>query len=99
MLEDVDNTQVLLALSKERLLSALTICDFMIGPARSIADPDETLKRLAELIRDAGLPLDRLITTVGILHSEAAASVRQWDVDTGVQHEDQVEGARFSHPW
>ncbi len=64
---------------RDRLEKALAVRDFMLGPARHIANPNITLTELASLLRQAGVPLDRAATIVGVLHAEMRAVARIWE--------------------
>ena len=62
---------------------AIAIRDYMIIEGRETTDPDITLRHLSELFVDAGLPLDRCVTIVGLLHAESRASMRAWNRGQG----------------
>jgi adenylate cyclase len=70
-------------LPRERWRAAVGIRDFMLGPGRLNPDPTATLTELSERFVEAGLPLDRCVTIVRILHAESVASVRAWDSREG----------------
>ena len=70
-------------LSHDQLQKAVRIRDFMLGPGRLNPNPTDTLRQMSERFVAAGLPLDRSVTIVAILHAEAVASVRMWESDKG----------------
>ncbi|MEP0942359.1 MAG: adenylate/guanylate cyclase domain-containing protein [Rhizobiaceae bacterium] len=70
-------------LTQQQSLSALEIRDYMLGPGRMNADPDVTLTELSHRIIKAGVPLDRCVTIVRILHAINAASYRMWESGVG----------------
>lgn len=71
-------------LNQEQILHALEIRDFMLGRGRMNPDPDVTLNELSDRITSAGVPLDRCVTIVRILHAINAASYRMWERDVGI---------------
>lgn len=75
----------LLALPPDRLKGALRLISYMLGEARAVADADEVLTRMSELIRAAGVPLDRTTSIVPLLHAEAVASARFWERGSGAR--------------
>lgn len=70
-------------LSPEQLRQVIDIRDFMLGPGRLNPNPTDTLRQMSERFVAAGVPLDRSVTIVTILHAESAASVRMWESDNG----------------
>jgi len=78
-------------LSHDRLKKAVGIGDFMLGEGRLNPDPSHTLQVMCERFVSAGLPLDRCVTIVGLLHAQRTASVRMWESDKGTSD--------FSYPY
>ena len=78
-----DPTDLWSQLDRDKWPHATAIRDFMIGPGRLIPNPTDTLQQMSKMFLDAGLPLDRSVTIVRLLHAESAASVRMWDSDKG----------------
>lgn len=72
-------------LPPDRLAPALRLVSYMLGGARQAADADEVLARMAELIRDGGVPLERASSIVPLLHAEAVASARFWEHGSGAR--------------
>jgi adenylate cyclase len=70
-------------LSADRARMAISIRDYMLGSGRMNGDPDTTLTKLSHRIVDAGVPLDRCVTIVRILHAINTASYRMWEKDNG----------------
>lgn len=70
-------------LNQDQILAALDIRDYMLGEGRMNPDPDATLNELSGRIANAGVPLDRCVTIVRILHAINAASYRMWERDAG----------------
>lgn len=73
-------------LSHQRLIKALAVSDYMLGPGRKNQDANDTIVDLADHLRTAGVPLDRMSSIVWLLHAEDAASARIWDRETGVRN-------------
>ena len=86
-------------LPTERLEKAIGIRDFMLGPARQISDPNVTLTELSERLRDAGVPLDRAMTIVGVLHAEYRAVSRVWEHGVGVSDRKMPHRGSESEYW
>ena len=70
-------------LTKKQIRSAIAIRDYMLLEGRMNEDANTTLIHLCELYLEAGLPLQRCVTIVRILHSLNAASVRIWENGKG----------------
>ncbi len=70
-------------LANGQLQKAVRIRDFMLGRWRLNPDPTVALRQVSERFVAAGLPLNRSVTIVAILHAEAVASVRMWESDKG----------------
>ncbi|WP_291735394.1 adenylate/guanylate cyclase domain-containing protein, partial [Leisingera sp. F5] len=75
-------SDLLLNLTPDRLEGASRLMSYMLGEARDVADADEVLTRMSELIRAGGVPLDRATSIVPLLHAEAVASARFWERGT-----------------
>ena len=73
-------------LPHERLVKAIAVSEYMLGPGRKNQDANDTLVGLVERLRDAGVPLDRMTSIVWLLHAVDAASARVWDRRTGVRN-------------
>ncbi|MEP5178595.1 MAG: adenylate/guanylate cyclase domain-containing protein [Rhizobiaceae bacterium] len=65
------------------MMHAIDIRDFMLGPGRMNKDPDVTLQELSERIMAGGVPLERCVTIVRILHAINTASYRSWEKASG----------------
>ncbi|WP_027259712.1 adenylate/guanylate cyclase domain-containing protein [Leisingera aquimarina] len=78
-------SDLLLNLTPDRLEGALRLMSYMLGEARDVADADEVLTRMSELIRAGGVPLDRATSIVPLLHAEAVASARFWERGKGAR--------------
>ena len=72
-------------LSSDQILQAIDVRDYMLGPGRMNPDPDVTLTALSERIMAGGVPLDRCVTIVRILHAINTASYRSWERDRGTE--------------
>ena len=72
-------------LSRDQILQAIDVRDYMLGPGRMNPDPDVTLTALSERIMAGGVPLDRCVTIVRILHAINTASYRSWERESGTQ--------------
>ena len=72
-------------LSREQIMQAIEIRDYMLGTGRMNPDPDVTLTALSERIAAGGVPLDRCVTIVRILHAINTASYRSWERDRGTE--------------
>ena len=59
--------------------------DYMLGPGLRTGDADATLAGLAERLRVAEVPVDRMASFARLLHAEDAASARIWDARSGVR--------------
>ena len=70
-------------LSPDRKQAASAISNYMLGDGRLNTDPNTTLTELSERLLAAGLPLDRCVTIVRILHAAHAASFRVWEKGKG----------------
>jgi len=70
-------------LSPDRLRKALAIRDYMLGEGRLESDANVTLNALSEKFIEAGLPLERSVTIVRILHAINSASYRVWEKGKG----------------
>ncbi|MGI9394077.1 MAG: adenylate/guanylate cyclase domain-containing protein [Boseongicola sp.] len=70
-------------LSPDRRNEAFTINNYMLGEGRLNGDPNITLTQLSERLLAAGLPLDRCVTIVRILHASHTASYRVWEKGLG----------------
>jgi adenylate cyclase len=71
------------SLSPDRRQAAFGINNYMLGEGRLNGDPNITLTQLSESLMAAGLPLDRCVTIVRILHSAHTASYRVWEKGQG----------------
>jgi hypothetical protein len=63
-----------MALSRERLDRALAVSAYMLGEARLATDADVVIAQLGELLGEAGIPIDRIVSIVQLLNAEAQAS-------------------------
>jgi len=70
-------------LSADRKQAAFDINNYMLGEGRLNADPNTTLTQLSERLVAAGMPLDRCVTIVRILHASHTASYRVWEKGQG----------------
>ena len=70
-------------LSPDKTRSAIAIRDYMLGDGRTNGDPNLTLTELSERFVAAGLPLQRCVTIVRILHAISTASYRVWEKGQG----------------
>jgi adenylate cyclase len=74
-----------LNLTQDQILQAIDIRDYMLGPGRMNGDPDTTLTELSQRIMASGVPIDRCVTIVRILHAINTASYRSWEKDSGTK--------------
>ncbi len=91
------------SLPPDRRQSAFDINNYMLGEGRLNADPNVTLTELSGRLLDAGLPLDRCVTIVRILHASHTASYRVWEKGKGstanvFAHSPGVSGAYENSP-
>ncbi len=91
------------SLSPDRRQAAFGINSYMLGEGRLNGDPNITLTQLSERFMAAGLPLDRCVTIVRILHSAHTASYRVWEKGQGATanvfaHEPNTRGAYDTSP-
>ncbi len=70
-------------LSAEQVRKSIAIRDYMLSDGRLNGDPNATLAELSRRFVDAGLPLQRCVTIVRILHAINTASLRQWEEGEG----------------
>jgi adenylate cyclase len=75
-----------MALSRERLDRALAVSAYMLGEARLATDADVVIAQLGELLGEAGIPIDRIVSIVQLLNAEAQASARYWERGKGARH-------------
>jgi adenylate cyclase len=75
-----------MTISRERLGKALAVSSYMLGEARLATDADVVIGRLADILRDAGIPVDRMASIVQLLNAEAMASARFWEYGKGARH-------------
>lgn len=72
-------------LPPDMLIRAVELIDFMLGEGLRLDDADDVLTAMAGHIRAAGLPLDRAVSIVPLLHAEAIASSRFWERGKGAR--------------
>jgi adenylate cyclase len=68
------------ALPEDRLRAVAAICDWLLGEARAILDPDIILEGLCLKLRAAGVAVDRGISSIELRHAEQAANARIWEI-------------------
>ena len=78
-----DNTKDYM--TPEAMARAMPILKWMVGDARFLTDPDEVSATFIGLLRDSGLPLDRLNSALPTLYAERRGLGRQWTPEEGVQ--------------
>ncbi|WP_406644860.1 adenylate/guanylate cyclase domain-containing protein [Aliisedimentitalea scapharcae] len=79
------SSEILASLPSDTLVAALELIDFMLGEALLLADADDVLIAMSERIRAAGVPLERATSIVSLLHAEAVASARFWELGKGTR--------------
>ena len=67
------------------MVAALELIDFMLGEALGLENANDVLIAMSERIRAAGVPLERSTSIVSLLHAEAVASARFWELDKGTR--------------
>ena len=68
-----------LGLDPTLLSQALAIRDWLLAEAAQLADPGQILPGLAERLIALGLPIDRIMSVVDLLHSQYAGVGRNMD--------------------
>ncbi len=66
------------ALSGERARQADAIRDWLLGPARDIEDAGLIVSGLGERLNAGGVPVDRLMAAVSVLHAQRSGLGRFW---------------------
>src|SRR3954467_7361525 len=72
-----------LGLDPTLLPQALAIRDWLLAEAAQLADPGQILPGLAERLIALGLPIDRIMSVVDLLHSQYAGVGRIWTKEEG----------------
>ena len=72
-----------LGLDPTLLPKALAIRDWLLTEAAQLADPGQILPGLAERLIALGIPIDRIMSVIDLLHSEYAGVGRFWTKEEG----------------
>src|SRR3954466_12619422 len=72
-----------LGLDPTLLPKALAIRDWLLTEAAQLADPGEISPGLAERLIALGIPIDRIMSAINLLHSEYSGIGRIWTKDKG----------------
>ncbi|MEX0319246.1 MAG: adenylate/guanylate cyclase domain-containing protein [Ruegeria sp.] len=72
-------------LPSDRLKPAFDLIHYMLGEALQAEDADDVLTEMSGRICRAGVPLARATSIVPLLHAEAVASARFWEVESGAR--------------
>src|SRR5829696_2041130 len=65
------------------LPEALAIRDWLLTEAAQVADPGQILPGFAERLIALGIPIDRIMSVINLLHSEYAGVGRIWTKEEG----------------
>src|SRR3954453_4520353 len=77
------------------LPKALAIRDWLLSEAAQLADPGQISPGLAARLNALGIPIDRIMSAIALLHSESSGDGRVWTKEEG-------STSRFfphSRPW
>ena len=66
------------AFAGEPTREADAICDWLLGEAREIEDAGKVVSGLGERLNAAGVPIDRLMVAVSVLHAQRSGLGRFW---------------------
>jgi adenylate cyclase len=72
-----------LGLAPTLLPKALAIRDWLLAEAAQLADPGQILPGFAERLIALGIPIDRIMSVIDLLHSEYAGVGRIWTKEEG----------------
>jgi hypothetical protein len=79
---DVGGLEVL-GLAPTLLPKTLAIRDWLLAEAAQLADPGQILPGFAEHLIALGIPIDRIMSVIDLLHSEYAGVGRIWTKEEG----------------
>ena len=72
-----------LGLDPTLLPKALAIRDWLLAEAAQLTDPGQVLPGLAERLIALGIPIDRIMSAIDLLHSEYSGVGRFWTKEEG----------------
>lgn len=64
---------------------ARAVCDWLIGEARLLEDPDAVANGMVNRLIDAGVPIDRMTIAIPTLHAARRGLGRMWTSDGGLR--------------
>lgn len=73
-------------LPRDLLERVLALRDFLLNEARMMSDVNRVISEFAYRLRGLGVPLERMHSSITVLHAEYAASTRVWVREGGVDH-------------
>src|SRR5215210_9304342 len=82
---DADGLEAL-GLDPALLPQALAIRDWLLTEAAQVADPGQILPGFAELLIALGIPIDRIMSAIDLLHSEYSGVGRFWTKEEGTTY-------------